>query len=449
MEQKRTDAERALVGGLLLDASPLDDVCRVTSPDELTDPDLKKVFEAILALDAKGAAIDSLTVSEHVGGQELAPMIGALARDTPSARNSVAYAQMVAAAALRRRVAALGKRLIEAAHSDDLDETLAVLQDEAVDITAKQSAHGPRAIREFMPEWIDRLDNRVKADGKVAGITTGITDFDKMTQGLEPGALYILAARPSMGKTALSLDILRHIVLALNTPALMFSLEMPAEQLINRLVARLSGVPMHGIRGGNLSRDELNSVFDAGTKTAGLPFFVDDTPGLSIGELRSRARQAHKRHDIGCIVVDYLQLMCCPSAGSREQEISAISRGLKDVARSLRVPVIALSQLNRSVEQRENKRPRLSDLRESGAIEQDADLVAFLYRHGVYDDKFLFPTVAELNVAKQRNGPLGKVHLHWQDDAVSFSALDRDNAREYERLLHARAANRASATDDL
>ncbi|MFU8807444.1 MAG: replicative DNA helicase, partial [Bradymonadaceae bacterium] len=184
--------------------------------------------------------------------------------------------------------------------------------------------------------------------------------------------------------------------------------------------------------------------------TADLPLYVDDTPGLSIGELRSRARQAHKRHGIDCIVVDYLQLMCCPSAGSREQEISAISRGLKDVARSLRVPVVALSQLNRSVEQRENKRPRLSDLRESGAIEQDADLVAFLYRHSVYDENFVYPTVAELNVAKQRNGPIGKVHLHWQDDRVSFSSLDRDSARDYEtHLQKVRTTAGRRATDDL
>src|SRR5690606_30434775 len=311
---------------------------------------------------------------------------------------------------------------------------------------------GPRSARDLMPSVLDRLEKLSQSDSAITGLPTGLTDFDHMTSGLQPADLVIVAARPSMGKTAFAMNIAEHVALKQRLPVLVFSMEMPAEQLLMRMAASVGRVPFEHVRVPSRMREEdWPRLTKATTEIAHAAIHIDETPAMTPAQIRARARRFKQRHGCGLIVVDYLQLMQVPGykPGQRTAEITEASRSLKALAKELNVPVIALSQLNRSLESRQDKRPIMSDLRESGAIEQDADLIVFLYRDEVYHelvgDNDPRRGVAEIIIGKQRNGSIGKVHAAFLGQYVRFDNCDHDSLRRYQEAMKPRQSERKYA----
>ena len=446
------NAEQGLLGCLLVKPDLIGEASAVVAQEDFIDQFNGRLFEALIKSDADSDYVDAITMGERM--PDPAPdggwiaYCGYLVHHTVSTANTMGYAKAMADSSLKRRAAELGRKLITLSENNALtEEELHRVQQEFMSLGSFREG-GPKHLRELLPEWVDRLDARMERDGTIVGAGTGLADFDRQTQGLEPGNLVIVAGRPSMGKTALAIDIARHRITS-GDSILLFSLEMPSDQIITRLTSQIAKVAMHKIRSGVMTDDELESVIEATAKIAMQPLIIDDSGGLNINDLRSRARRAKLRDDVTMVIVDYLQLMQADGRrnGSRESEVSDISRGLKQMAKDLDVPVVALSQLNRGLEQRENKRPRMSDLRESGAIEQDADIIAFVYRHAVYDEEFNYPAVAELIISKQRNGPIGTTYLHWADEIASFRNCDTVVVPEYRRALATRKKRGMSADD--
>lgn len=420
------EAEQALLGALMIDDHSWESIHgRVTDAD-FYRPDHRLIFNAIGALSSRDRPRDAITVSEYLEScGQLAEAGGlgylsTLVKDTPSAANITTYADIVRERSLLRELIAVGNDIAASAFHTE-GRAAAELVDEAEQRVFKIAGKGIsgkkkdiRQLHEICGDLIIRLDELHQAGAEITGLSTGYKKFDAMTQGLQKGDLIIVAGRPSMGKTTLALNIAENAAFNLTkpTPIAIFSMEMSTEQLALRFVSSLGQVSQGKLRNGQFSEDDWPRITSAIQQMAQAPVFIDDTPALSPAQVRARARRLKRQHGIGLIVIDYLQLMSVGgSTENRATEISEISRSLKALARELDVPVIVLSQLNRSVEQRPDKRPQMSDLRESGAIEQDADLIAFIYRDEVYNDESPRKGQADIIIAKHRNGEIGDFSL--------------------------------------
>lgn len=409
------EAEQAVLGGLMLDSEAWDQIADRISATDFYRRDHGLIFQAIAGLVVQNRPIDVITVSEVY--TDLA-YLGTLAKNTPSAANIVAYADIVKEKALLRRLIEVGESITELGFNSK-GKIAKELVDEAerkvFAIAERQSLgqQGIKTIAEILTNTIARIELLSESDSPITGISSGFTDFDKLTSGLQRADLVIVAGRPSMGKTTFAMNIAEWISIKTDKPILIFSMEMPAEQLAMRMLASLARIELQRIRSGQLHDDDWPRLSSAIAMMAARKMFIDDSGSLSPIEVRARARRLMREQgELGMIVVDYLQLMRVPGNNEhRAAEISEISRSLKILARELNVPVVALSQLNRSLEQRTDRRPIMSDLRESGAIEQDADLIIFIYRDEVYNKESAYKGTAEIIIAKQRNGPTGMMRL--------------------------------------
>jgi len=417
------EAEQSLIGGLMLDALAWDKIADVVTADDFYRKDHRLIFTAIAGLIESGSPCDVVTVSEHLdsrgeldnaGGLEY---LATLSNETAGAANARAYAKILRERATLRALISAGNEIAGSAFTNDGRTAAEVLEDAekmVFEIADKgtRGKKGFRSLKDILPEAVDRIDLLHQTDGDITGISTGYNEFDKLTAGLQPGDLVIVAGRPSMGKTTLAINIAENAAIGSKVPTAIFSMEMPAQQLAFRMISSLGRVDQTHLRTGNFPDEDWSRINTAVQLMSEAPIFIDDTPSLSPGEIRARARRLHREHGLGLIVVDYLQLMQVPgNKENRATEISEISRGLKALAKELSCPVVALSQLNRSVEQRTDKRPVMSDLRESGAIEQDADLILFIYREEVYNQDTPRKGIADIVIAKQRNGPIGDFPL--------------------------------------
>ncbi|MFO1377761.1 MAG: replicative DNA helicase [Steroidobacteraceae bacterium] len=429
------EAEQSVLGGLMLDAAAWDAVADVISADDFHRHDHRLIFEAIGAVAEQRGSCDAVTISEHLERRgQLADAgglayLGTLVRDTPSAANVRAYAEIVRERSVLRQLIAAGGEIAGSA-LEASGRTAADLVDEAerrvfeIAERGTRSRNGFIAVKDVLPATIDKLDSLHQSPGQLTGIPTGFTDLDRMTAGLQPGDLVIVAGRPSMGKTTLAVNMAENAAIGRGVPAAIFSMEMSAEQLTMRMISSLGRVNQGHLRTGSFGEDDWSRINGAISLLSSAPIFIDESPGLTPTEVRARARRLKREKNLGLVVVDYLQLMQVPGTKeNRATEISEISRGLKALAKELKVPVIALSQLNRSVEQRTEKKPVMSDLRESGAIEQDADVILLIYREEVYEPNTTRKGIADIIIAKQRNGPTGEVHLTFLGEFTRFENL--------------------------
>ena len=426
------EAEQAVLGGLMLAPEAWDRIADQLGEDDFYRRDHRLIFRAISELAQKGMPCDAVTLGDWFEAQDLAEMVGGssyvieLANSTPSAANILAYAGIVRDKSVLRQLIDTGTEIVGDGFAPEGRSTQEILES-AEQRVFRIAESGARGRKGFVPmkvavkEAFDILHQRYENRGSITGLPTGFTDLDEMTAGLQPSDLIIVAARPSMGKTALSVNMAEYAALKTKKAVAIFSMEMSASQLAFRLMSSLGRINQQHLRTGDLAEEEWPRVSSAISLLSEAKIFIDDTPALSPVELRARARRLKREHDLGLIVIDYLQLMAVPgSKENRATEISEISRSLKALAKELNVPVNALSQLNRSLEQRTDKRPVMSDLRESGAIEQDADVILFIYREEVYDKDSPKKGTAEIIIGKQRNGPIGSITLAFLGEYTKF-----------------------------
>jgi replicative DNA helicase len=407
----------------MLDHQSWDKIADVVSEQDFYRKDHKLIFSAIASLAEEANPCDVVTVSEcldnrgeldSAGGLEY---LASLANETPGAANARSYAKILRERSMLRSLITAGNEISGAAFTND-GRTASEIVDEAERLVFEIAESGSRgksgfkALKQILPEAVDRIDVLHQSDGDITGIPSGYNEFDKLTAGLQDGDLIIVAGRPSMGKTTLAVNIAENAAIGSQVPTAIFSMEMPSQQLAFRMISSLGRVDQTHLRTGRFPDEDWSRINTAVQLMSEAPIFIDDTPGLSPTEIRARARRLQREHGLGLIVIDYLQLMAVPgNKENRATEISEISRSLKALAKELSLPVIALSQLNRSVEQRTDKRPVMSDLRESGAIEQDADMIVFIYREEVYNQDTPRKGIADIAIAKQRNGPIGDFPL--------------------------------------
>lgn len=431
------EAEQSVLGGILLDSTAWDKITDILQESDFYRYEHRVIFHHIWQLTDHAKPVDVLTVAESLeSNAELdkaggLAYLGSLAQNVPSAANIRRYAEIVRERAIMRKLAEVGSEIATNAYNPggrDAGQLLDEAESRVFEISeaGERGRQGFVAIPALLTQVVDRIETLYSrdSDSDVTGIATGFTDLDSMTSGLQPGDLVIVAGRPSMGKTAFSINIAEHVALEVTKPVAIFSMEMGGTQLAMRMIGSVGRLNQHTLRTGKLEDDDWSRMTHALGRLNDAPIFIDETAALNSLELRSRARRLHRQNDgLGLIVIDYIQLMSSPSGKNSENratEISEISRSLKSLAKELQVPVIALSQLNRSLEQRPNKRPIMSDLRESGAIEQDADLILFIYRDEVYNPDSPDKGKAEIIIAKQRNGPIGKVELTFRGEYTRF-----------------------------
>jgi replicative DNA helicase len=437
------EAEQSLIGGLMLDALAWDKIADVITADDFYRKDHRLIFTAVAGLIESGSPCDVVTVSEHLdsrgeldnaGGLEY---LATLSNETAGAANARAYAKILRERSTLRALISAGNEIAGSAFTTDGRTAAEVLENAekmVFEIADKgtRGKNGFKSLKDILPETVDRIDTLHQSDGDITGISTGYTEFDKLTAGLQPGDLIIVAGRPSMGKTTLAVNMAENAAIGSKVPTAIFSMEMPAQQLAFRMISSLGRVDQTHLRTGNFPDEDWSRINTAVQLMSEAPIYIDDTPSLSPGEIRARARRLQREHGLGLIVIDYLQLMQVPgNKENRATEISETSRGLKALAKELTCPVIALSQLNRSVEQRTDKRPVMSDLRESGAIEQDADLILFIYREEVYNQDTPRKGIADIAIAKQRNGPIGDFPLTFVGRYTKFENWVPDTYGEY------------------
>lgn len=433
------EAEQSVLGGLMLDNNAWDKVVERVSEKDFYRHEHRLIFRAMTRLVASHKPFDVITLSENLatvnqleesGGL---PFLVSLAKNTPSSANVGAYADIVRERSILRQLITISSEISESAFNTEGRPSADILDDAESKIfqIAEQNSRGqgPQDIKSLLAKAVERINELFKSESTITGSRTGFDDFDQLTAGLQPADLIVVAGRPSMGKTLLSINIAENVALDSKKPVLIFSLEMPAEQLVMRMLSSLGRIEQTTMRTGKLAEQDWPRLTSAVSVLTEANIHIDDTPGISPAEIRARARRVAREHgEIGLVVVDYLQLMHVP--GTRENrttEISEISRSLKLLAKELNSPVIAISQLNRELEHRPNKRPMMSDLRESGAIEQDADLIAFIYRDEVYNKESTDNKgIAEVIIAKQRNGPIDTVRLAFLGQYCKFENLARD-----------------------
>ena len=430
-------AEQSVLGAVFISPETMISLADELTPDDFYKPANKIVFKTMLSLLEKGEPIDATTMVSALTNQGDISNIGGinyvveLVNSTPTSKNVEHYAKLVKEkATLRKVIADLSESLSSAYQGDvSISDIIAKTEKSMLDISNQNAGTGFRNVADILDTHMQIVETRSQTDGFVTGLSTGFVGLDKITTGLHEGNLIILAARPAMGKTALALNIAKHVATVERKPAVIFSLEMGAEELIERMVASEGMVPGYHLKTGNLSTDEWKRLVHAQSNLYDVPIFVDDTAGIRISEIRSKARKlAQEMGGLGVIIIDYLQLITGSKGENRQQIVSEISRELKILAKDLKVPVIALSQLSRAVEQRQDKRPMLADLRESGSIEQDADIVAFLYRDAYYQkeqaDSQEANNVTELILEKNRHGSLGTVKLYFHKEYTKFSSVE-------------------------
>ncbi|CDZ78791.1 Replicative DNA helicase [Legionella massiliensis] len=430
------EAEQSIIGGLMLDNQVWDKVSSKLCETDFYRTEHRILFRAITDLAKKDQPFDVVTLLDTLkstndlddaGGETY---LFELANNTPSVANVSAYADIVREKSVQRQLITVAGEIADSAYNPGGREVAELLDfaETKVFAIAEQTGGdgGPESIKSILVKAVEKIDTLYHNGDAITGLATGLTDLDEMTSGLQPSDLVIVAGRPSMGKTTLVMNMAEHAAIKSSKPVLVFSMEMPSDSLAMRMMSSLGRIDQHRIRTGKLDDDDWPRVTSAVHMLSEAPLFIDDQPALSPSEMRARARRLAKEHgQLGLIVVDYLQLMQVPGykGDNRTAEISEISRSLKSLAKELEVPVIALSQLNRSLEQRQDKRPVMSDLRESGAIEQDADLICFIYRDEVYHDDSPDKGVAEIIIAKQRNGPIGKVRVAFLGKYTRFEDL--------------------------
>ena len=430
------EAEQSIIGGFMLDNQAWEKVGEKLCEADFYRTEHRVLYRAILNLVNKNQPFDVVTVLDTLKSSHTLDDAGGeaylfeLANNTPSVANVTAYADIVREKSVQRQLITVAGDIADSAYNPgqrQLSELLDFAETRVFAIaeqTAKEG--GPEAIKSILVRTVEKIDALYHSGDSITGLATGLTDLDELTTGLQPADLVIVAGRPSMGKTTLAMNMAEHVAIKAGKPVLVFSMEMPADSLAMRMMSSLGRIDQHRIRTGKLDDNDWPRVTSAVHMLSEAPLFIDDTPALSPTELRARARRLVKEHgSLGLIVVDYLQLMKVSGfkTDNRTAEISEISRSLKALAKELHVPVIALSQLNRSLEQRQDKRPMMSDLRESGAIEQDADLICFIYRDEVYNEDSPDKGCAEIIVAKQRNGPIGKVRVAFLGQYTRFEDL--------------------------
>ncbi len=436
------EAEQAVLGGLMVDNNAWERVADQVREDDFYRHDHQLIFRALATLADGQQPMDVVTVSEWLKAANLLEdagglaYLGGLAADTPSAANIQAYAEIVRERSVLRQLIQAGTRVASSAFQPDgrnskelLDEAERAIFEIAE--TSGRFRKGFVGVRDVLPTVVERIDVLSRQDGTITGLATGFQDFDEMTSGLQPSDLVIVAARPSMGKTTFAMNLAEHAALKGGEPVAVFSMEMPSDALAMRMLSSLGRVELQKIRTGKLDDEDWPRLTSTMSLLSEARLFIDDSAGLSPQEMRARARRLKREHGLGLIVVDYLQLMQIPGfKENRTGEISEISRGLKSMAKELDVPVVALSQLNRSLEQRPNKRPVMSDLRESGAIEQDADVIVFIYRDEVYNEDSPDKGSAEIIIGKQRNGPIGTCRLTFLGKYTRFENYIHDVYRD-------------------
>lgn len=430
-------AEQSVLGAVFIAPDTIISLADELVPEDFYKPANKIVFKTMLSLLEKGEPIDATTMVSALTNQGDISNIGGmtyvveLVNSTPTSKNVEHYAKLVKEKAMLRKVIADLSESLSSAYQGDvsISDIISKTEKSMMDISNQNTGTGFRNVADILDTHMQIVETRSQTDGFVTGLSTGFVGLDKITTGLHEGNLIILAARPAMGKTALALNIAKHVAMMERKPAVIFSLEMGAEELIERMVASEGMIPGYHLKTGNLSTDEWKRLVHAQSNLYDVPIFVDDTAGIRISEIRSKARKlSQEMGGLGIIIIDYLQLITGSKRENRQQIVSEISRELKILAKDLRVPVIALSQLSRSVEQRQDKRPMLADLRESGSIEQDADIVAFLYRDAYYQkehaDSQEANNVTELILEKNRHGSLGTVKLYFHKEYTKFSSVE-------------------------
>lgn len=430
------DAEKSLLGAVLIDEEVLAEVTENVKAKDFYDKNHSIVFAAMLKLFEKHKPVDLLTLTEELKKRGELDMVGGstflteLTNYVPTAAHAGAYAEMVSQKAVRRRLIKASGEISELGYDETTttQELLEKAEAELFSVSDQSLKQDLVSIESILMDSFDRIEELHKNKGELRGVRTGYRDLDNMTAGLQRSDLIILAARPAMGKTTLVTNLAYNVATIEKQPVLFFSLEMSKEQLVDRMLSDAANVDSWNIRTGKLTDEDFMKLSEASGELAEAPIFIDDTPGLTVLEMRTKARRKHHETPLGLIIVDYLQLMQAAGThgGNRVQEVSEISRGLKLIARELNVPLIALSQLSRSVESRTPPIPQLSDLRESGSIEQDADIVSFIYRPGYYEpDNPEHQHITDLIIAKHRNGPVGKVQLYFHPERLRFMSLDR------------------------
>ncbi|MDD5505008.1 MAG: replicative DNA helicase [Candidatus Omnitrophica bacterium] len=428
------EAEMAVLGSMLLEESAISHAIELLDENAFYKDAHRKIFNVIVSIYSENKPVDLITTAEflkkrkvldEVGG---AAYIASLTQTVPTAANISHYARIVHEKYIMRSLITTGTKIVSEAYGQesDTDELLDKAERLIFDITSRKSSSSSIPIKEIVKDSIETIDNLYQRKEHITGIATGFHEFDIMTAGLQPSDLIVVAGRPSMGKSALASCMVEHAGIIEKIPTVVFSLEMAKEQLVQRMLCSHARVDFHKVRTGFLSQSDWPKLTEAAGKLAESSIFIDDTPAISALELRAKARRLKSQYNIGLVVVDYLQLMrSSQSTDNRQQEISEISRSLKALAREINAPVIAISQLSRAVEARADRRPQLSDLRESGAIEQDADVVILLLREEYYTPTPENKGMAELIVAKQRNGPVGPVRLAFIKEYTRFENLTR------------------------
>ena len=442
MQPHSAEAEQSVLGGLLLSADGWDVVAELVSDSDFYRLGHRLIFRQIARLAEAAEPVDVITVADKLqAADELdaaggLPYLAELAQNTPSASNIRAYAQVVRERASLRKLIEAAQEIAESGFNPEgrkSDELIDQAERRIMQIGEEgPKSGGPQDVNPLLKSALTRIEDLFQSGGAITGISTGFIELDNMTSGLQDSDLVIVAGRPSMGKTAFAMNLVEHAVLNQEKPILVFSMEMPADSLIIRMLSSIGRIDQTRLRNGKLEQEDWPKLSAAVTKLKDVPLYIDDTPALTPTEVRSRARRVAREHGgLGMIMVDYLQLMqVAGSSEGRTAEISEISRSLKAIAKEFKVPMVALSQLNRSLEQRPNKRPVNSDLRESGAIEQDADVIMFIYRDDVYHEESEEKGIAEIIIGKQRNGPIGICRLAFIGQYTRFENLARGSSGE-------------------
>lgn len=436
MAPQNTEAEASLLGAILIDNDAIVKIADHITGEDFYDARHKHIYEAVTRLYERRDAIDVLTLSDQLQGAGLLDAVGGasylteLTNFVPTAAHVEQYADIVAQKALRRRLIKTSQAITQLGQDEsrEIKELIEEAETSLFQVSQQHVKQSITSIEDILASSFERLDDLHKDKAKIRGIPTGYADMDDMLAGLQRSDLFILAARPAMGKTAFVLNLAHNVAVQAKEPVLIFSLEMSKEQLVDRLLSMESGVDAWALRTGNLTDSDFEKLSMAMGTLSEAPIYIDDTPGVTVSDLRTKARREAHLRPLGLIIVDYLQLMSGGSkfggSDNRVQEISEISRGLKGVARELNVPLISLSQLSRSVESRSPQIPQLSDLRESGSIEQDADVVAFLYREDYYNPETDRKNIMDVLIKKHRHGPVGNVELYFDRDKQLIRSLD-------------------------
>jgi replicative DNA helicase len=428
------EAEQAVLGAIFLEPEAMSTAAEYLLPEDFYRASHQRIFEVMLTLSDKGEPIDLVTVTTALSNNKVLEEVGGVsyltdvANSVPTAANIMYYTKIVSEKSTLRSLIRTATNIVTTGYEeeDDLEDVLNSAEKDILEVSQRKNSSAFKSIKDVLIDVYDNIEQLHNSEGGTTGIPTGYRDLDKITSGFQRNDLIIIAARPSMGKTAFALNIAQNVAVHTDENVAIFSLEMGADQLVSRMLCAEGNIDAQRLRTGNMEADDWNKLTMAMGSLSNAGIYIDDTPGIRVSEIRSKCRRLKQEHGLGMILIDYLQLIQgrANSKENRQQEVSEISRSLKGLARELNVPLIALSQLSRGVESRQDKRPMMSDLRESGSIEQDADIVGFLYRDDYYDQESENQNIIEIILAKQRNGPVGTVELAFVKEYNKFVDLD-------------------------